>query len=363
MFKVSVIIPVYNAEEYLEESLDSVFNQTLDDIEIICVDDGSTDNSWKMLNDFADTHKNMKIFHQENNGGGAARNYALDYVEGKYIYFMDADDILDLNALKECYEISEEKNLDFLIFKAINYDEDTDSYYDTPIYLMDELHEFVGDKVFSFADLGDYIFKINVTPWSKFYNSEFVRATGSKFAEGLIFHDNIFYWGIIFHAKRMYFYDKILYTRRRHSKSSTGAGDQRFVSTLAINNLIIQRFKENNHLEEYKKRIYNRKINLAFMRYKEVHDQYKEYFYERMKEDFSKLIGHEQYDDCMKNLFIFNRNRFESVVYSNNFEEFNILLRNATLRKENSALNAKIKKAEKLDEPLNNLKSWKLISG
>ena len=65
----------------------------------------------------------------------------------------------------------------------------------------------------------------------------------------------------------------------------------------------------------------------------------------------------------MKNLFIFNRNRFESVVYSNNFEEFKILVRNATLRKENSALNAKIKKAEKLDAPLNNLKSWKLISG
>ena len=66
MIKVSVIIPVYNAEKYLEESLDSIFNQTLEDIEIICVDDGSTDNSWKMLNEFASNHKNMKIFHQTN---------------------------------------------------------------------------------------------------------------------------------------------------------------------------------------------------------------------------------------------------------------------------------------------------------
>ena len=276
MFKVSVIIPVYNAEKYLEEALNSIFNQTLDDIEIICVDDGSTDHSWKMLNDFAATHDNMKIFHQVNKGGGAARNYALNYVEGKYIYFMDADDILDLNALKEFYEISEEKNLDFLIFKAINYDEDTNSYYDTDMYLMEDLYEFVGDEVFSFDDLGEYIFNINVTPWCKFYNSEFVFSTGSKFAEGLIFHDNVFYWGIIFDAKRIYFYNKILYTRRRHSKSSTGAGDQRFTSTIAINNLIIQRFIDHGYFEEYKQKLYNRKINLVFMRYRLVDNQFNE---------------------------------------------------------------------------------------
>lgn len=362
MIKVSVIIPVYNAEKYLEESLNSIFNQTIDDIEIICVDDGSTDNSWKMLNDFAATHDNMKIFHQENNGGGAARNYALNYVEGKYIYFMDADDILKSNALKEFYEISEEKNLDFLIFKAINYDEDTDSYYDTDMYLMEDLYEFVGDKVFSFDDLGDYIFNINVTPWCKFYNSEFVFSTGSKFAEGLIFHDNIFYWGIIFDAKRIYFYNKILYIRRRHSKSSTGAGDQRFTSTIAINNLIIQRFIDHGYLEKYKQKLYNRKINLVFMRYRLVDDQYNEYFYNKLKEDFTKLIGHEKYDDCMKNLWLFNRDRFESVVYSNNFEEFEVLLQNAQIRQDNRILNTKIKNAEKLNEPLNNLKTWKLIS-
>lgn len=363
MFKVSVIIPVYNAEKYLEESLDSIFNQTLDDIEIICVDDGSTDNSWEMLKDFAANHENMKIFHQENGGGGAARNYALNHVEGKYIYFMDADDMLNENALKEFYEIAEEKNLDFLIFKAIDYDEDTDTYFTTDMYLMEELYEFVGDRVFSFDDLGDYIFKINVTPWCKFYNSEFVFSTGSKFAEGLIFHDNIFYWGIIFDAKRMYFYNKTLYTRRRHSKSSTGAGDQRFTSTIAINNMIIQRFIDHGHLEEYKKKLYNRKMSLVFMRYNMVDDQYKEYFYEKLKEDFTKLIGHEKYDDCMKELYLFNRDRFESVVYSNNFEEFEILLKNAKIRDSNRRLNTKIKNAEKLNEPLNNLSSWKFIYG
>lgn len=362
MIKVSVIIPVYNAEKYLKESLDSIFNQTLDDIEIICVDDGSTDNSWKMLNDLAAAHENMKIFHQENNGGGAARNRALNHVEGKYIYFMDADDILDLNALKEFYEISEEKNLDFLIFKAVDYDEDTNSYHETSFFLMEELYEFVGDEVFSFDDLGDYIFRINVTPWCKFYNSEFVFSTGSRFAEGLIFHDNIFYWGIIFHAKRIYFYNKILYTRRRHSKSSTGAGDQRYADTFAIHNMIIQKFIDHGYFKEYEKRLYNKKFTFALKRYNQVDDKYKEYFYTKMKEDFSKMIGHEKYDDFINNTYMFDREFFESVVYSNDFEEFKKLLENTLIKRENNDLSFKINNIEELNNQINNFRTWKLIS-
>ena len=98
------------------------------------------------------------------------------------------------------------------------------------------------------------------------------------------------------------------------------------------------------------------------MRYRLVDNQYNEYFYNKLKEDFTKLIGHEKYDDCMKNLWLFNRDRFESVVYSNNFEEFEVLLQNAQIRQDNRILNTKIKNAEKLNEPLNNLKTWKLIS-
>lgn len=331
-YKVSVIIPVYNAENYLKESLNSIFNQTLDSIEIICVDDGSEDNSWELLKDFSSKHKSMKIFHQENKGGGAARNYALGHVNGKYVYFLDADDSLDQNALKEFYDLSEEKNLDLLIFQAVNYDEDTNSFYDTNLYLMEDIYNIVGENIFCFDDLGDNIFRVNVTPWCKFYNTSFILSTGSEFAEGLIFHDNVFHWGIVFHAKRIYFYKKKLYKRRRHSSSSTGAGDKRFVSTLTIHNLITKRFIENNRFERYKHILYNRKIELVFVRYRDIQDKYKEYFYEKMKEDFFKMIMHEKYVDFMSNVSEFNKDRFESVVYSENFEEFEILLSNSELK-------------------------------
>ena len=352
MVKVSVVIPVYNAEDYLRESLDCIVNQTIDNIEVICVDDGSADSSWDILNEYKNKYENFQIYHQENQGGGAARNYAMRKANGKYIYFMDADDILDTNALKEFYEISEDKNLDFLIFQATNYDEDTGEYFDTDYYLMNDLYDFVGDKIFSFDDLGDHIFDFSVTPWCKFYNREFVLSTNAHFAEGLIFHDNIFFWDIIFDAERMYFYRKKYYTRRLHSASSTGAGDKRYVSSIKIYNMIVQKFIDHGYFEKYKERLYNGKIKRVFVRYNGIRDEYKEFYYNAMKEDFSKIIGHERYDEFMENINDYNRSRFEKVVASRDFYEFEALMENFKLEREIIKLN---KKQESLQRRFDNL--------
>ena len=100
MVKISVIIPVYNVENYLEESLDSIINQTFTDLEIICVNDGSTDNSPSILNNYANKDSRINIINQENKGLSAARNSGLDVATGDYIYFFDSDDILELTALE-----------------------------------------------------------------------------------------------------------------------------------------------------------------------------------------------------------------------------------------------------------------------
>ena len=92
MVKISVVIPIYNCEEYLEESIRSILNQTFKDIEIVCVDDGSTDNSLDILNKLASDDSRLKVFSQENQGSSFARNNALRKVSGDYVYFFDADD-------------------------------------------------------------------------------------------------------------------------------------------------------------------------------------------------------------------------------------------------------------------------------
>ena len=96
---VSVIIPVYNTEKYLEECLKSVINQTLKVIEIICIDDGSTDNSPDILKEYSEKDGRIRIYSQTNKGQGAARNRGIDLAKGEYVYFIDSDDFMEINFL------------------------------------------------------------------------------------------------------------------------------------------------------------------------------------------------------------------------------------------------------------------------
>jgi len=109
--KISVVIPVYNAEKYLEQCLLSVVNQTLGDIEIICVDDGSTDNSSNILKEYSKEDNRVNIIKQANNGPGVARNTGLKSAKGEYVSFLDSDDfIINLNAFNLLFNIAKEKN-------------------------------------------------------------------------------------------------------------------------------------------------------------------------------------------------------------------------------------------------------------
>ena len=322
MVKVSVIMPVYNAEDYLAESIDCILNQTIEDWELICVDDGSKDNSLQMLNEYASQDSRIHVYHQENRGGGAARNVAIEHATGEYMYCMDADDMIDLDALEKLYILALQRDLDLIIFQAINYDDKLDEYYHSEYYDMNELADYVGEDVFNIDTLGEYIFKVSVTPWCKFYKTDFVKDSNAQFAEGLIFHDNIFSWDVLFNAERIMFLRQSLYIRRRHITSSTGAGDKRHTSTITINNMITKRFMDYGYFDQYKSRLYNKKIYLAYRRFGEVQDEFKPYFYDVMKEDFTKMLSHELYDDFLENAKENNVRRFNDVVNSKDYDDF-----------------------------------------
>ncbi len=112
MIKISVIIPIYNGEEYLEQCIQSVFNQTLKEIELICVDDGSVDNSVQIIQKYAEKDKRISLFQQKNQGPGPARNFALKHAKGKFVAFLDADDYyLDADALEKMVRTCEERDV------------------------------------------------------------------------------------------------------------------------------------------------------------------------------------------------------------------------------------------------------------
>ncbi len=116
--KVSVIIPVYKTEKYIRECMDSVVNQTLKDIEIICVDDGSPDNSGKILDEYAKRDNRVHVIHQKNAGVSVARNRGISEAKGEFIKFVDSDDFIDKDTCKICYDKSKELDADIVFHNA-----------------------------------------------------------------------------------------------------------------------------------------------------------------------------------------------------------------------------------------------------
>ena len=354
MVKVSVIMPVYNASDYLEDSINGILNQSLKDLELICVDDGSKDNSLEILNDFAAKDSRVKVYHQENRGGGAARNVALSYATGEYLYCMDADDELDLNALKELYKIATKKDLDFIMFRATNYDVDTGVSQKIRYFRMDAVAEKVGESVFSYRDLGDLIFETSSTPWCKFYNLDFVKRTGAQFAEGLIFHDNIFWWDILLNGERIYFYKKYLYTRKNHSKSSTGAGDRRYIDSIKISDMIWEIFFRHNLFDEYKTGMGIRKFEKVYHWYPEIQPELREMYFQAMKEDYERIAADKEfYDYIIDDLTPKSKAIFLNTLASENHKQFDKKMENILLKEE-------IEELKEENEEIKSSKSWKI---
>ncbi len=119
--KVTVIIPCYNVEQYIEECLQSIMSQTLNNMEIICVDDGSSDKTQSILLKQAEVDNRITVLGQCNSGQGSARNQGVLYAQGDYLYFMDGDDLLEVNALQKLYEKASCENLDVLCFDGVSF--------------------------------------------------------------------------------------------------------------------------------------------------------------------------------------------------------------------------------------------------
>ena len=149
--KVSVIIPVYNTERYLRQCLDSVVNQTLRDIEIICVDDGSTDGSLEILREYQAKDERIKILSQEKSNAGNARNLGLSIAEGEYLSFLDSDDFFELTMLEHMFACAKSGNVDIVVCEMKVYYEDTGDAVSVSWHIKKEY--LPAKTFFSFKDI------------------------------------------------------------------------------------------------------------------------------------------------------------------------------------------------------------------
>ena len=200
--KVSVIMPVYNVIDYLPDTLKCVANQSLKDIEIICVDDGSTDGSDKVLDEFAARDARFTIIHQKNQFAGVARNNGLAVAKGKYVVFWDSDDIFRINALEKLYMEAERTEAEIVVCSANRYDDQLKKEILTALYLNEPL--LPENRPFSRQDMGSHIFNFSTNvPWNKFYLRSFVLGHGLRFEARRQANDTYFVLMAYYYAKRI----------------------------------------------------------------------------------------------------------------------------------------------------------------
>ena len=218
--KVSVIMPIYNAGEYLSRAMSDVLNQTLSDIELICVDDGSTDNSPSIIKKLAARDSRIKTICQPNGGAAVARNRGLEMAEGEYIMFLDADDFYEKNLLEELYNIAESGNLDVAVTRYDIYNDSKD-VFSTP---SDEPHAsiFVPGGITSKNENPEFILASTTGyVWNKLFRASFMRDKKLAFDPELyVFEDVHFVCSALSMAERVARVEDILIHHRVYSDQS-----------------------------------------------------------------------------------------------------------------------------------------------
>ncbi len=221
MAKVSIIVPTYNVEQYLEECLDSIVNQTLKDLEIICINDGSTDRSLSILERYAAEDERIIIIDKENEGYGCAMNDGLDRASGEYVGIVEPDDFVDLHMFEDLYHIALEKDLDIVKADFYRFVRDkkgrTLKFYDALSKDKSGYNKVINPKE------NDRIFSYVLNTWSGIYRRSFIEKYHIRHntTPGASFQDNGFWFQTFCLADRVYFVNKPYYMNRRDNPNSS----------------------------------------------------------------------------------------------------------------------------------------------
>lgn len=273
MKKLSIIIPIYNTEKYIEKCLNSILKQGYIDIEIICVDDGSDDNSIKILEKYNDK---IKIIKQKNLGSGVARNLALSGAAGEYVLFIDSDDWLIANSISEFIKTINKTQAEVIIFGALTYSKNK---LRKGSYSFNKIPKKYHNKIFNKYDFKNDIFKFPSTAWTKLYKRDFLIKNNIKFQEIFVGQDQIFFIKTMLKADSIYVLDKNLYcyTKKRPG-SVTSIKKKTSFSPIDVF------WAVNEALEDYNYTIINRYFLKATFWLTKMQDDLKEDYYRRYSE-------------------------------------------------------------------------------
>ena len=251
MVKISVIIPLFNVEYYLEEALDSVINQTIfNDIEVIIVDDGSTDNSRFLVNKYAIDYNNVTVLRKENGGPGLARNYGMKYAKGEYIHFFDSDDFLPYDAYEKLYNFAKKDDYDIVSGNFLRFNHEKTWTTLIADYIYSGLEENI-EKI-KLEDNTNLTWDTIV--WNKLFKREFLEKSNVQFNEGS--------------------FQDIMYTMKLLSKASN-----------KVSSLVSEFLKENIEDEEILANKYHKWLTADIPMFIEMIEDYPKEYHEFLKEN------------------------------------------------------------------------------
>lgn len=321
---VSVIMPVYNGEAYLRQCLDSVVNQTLKEIEIICVDDGSSDRSVEILKEYGAKDERITVIQQENAGAGAARNNGLSRASGRYLSFLDSDDFFETDMLEKAVAKIEADRADFVVFRCDHYLNDTNTFKKAAYTLKKQtLPPYVP---FNFRQITDNVFKAFVGwAWDKVYDREFVMKHNLKFQEQRTSNDMLFVFSALVLAGRITCLDDVLaHQRRNNGESLSNTREKSWFCFYNALTALRDMLKEKGLYEELKRDFVNYAVHFSlwnlntitgdcyYKLYDKLHNEWFEelevtghdqsYFYN--KEEYKQLEDILRYDSTEYNLKI-----------------------------------------------------------
>lgn len=314
MKKVSVIIPVYNAEVYLSNCLESIVNQTYENIEILIINDGSTDSSFEICEKYKAKDARIKLFDIENSGVSTARNIGLNHATGEYITFVDSDDWADLNMLEFAVEKIQQDKSDIVIWSY--YKTFREESFKLPM-VTSENRVFIDDKSLLYYKSVDSMYgqKKNEqsvsagTVWCKLYKSELIKEHQLQFNPLLTrAQDTVFSINAFRIANKITYYNEHLY-HYRITSTSTSSGTRFISDTLTPFNALLDEFqmfiKYVEDKEQFTK-VFNvraTKVLLWHLEHNYFHEKFKGNIFKRIS-SVSKLIKPDIYQSAIKNVEI-----------------------------------------------------------
>ena len=290
---ISVIIPIYNTEQYLKECLDSVCSQSYKDIEIICINDGSTDNSEEIMRDYAKKDSRIKILSQHNQGISISRNNGIERAQGEYIFFLDSDDTIEPNAIETLYKRAHQTQADIVICnlnKVTPSDENKEKYQiwkridsKGKIHIQEDM-----PLTFDTQDISEYIFITESYAWNKLYKTEFIKKHNIKFMPEIIYEDIVYFTDILLANPQMSYCNQALYNYKLRDDSLCHKTDKKQLNIIKVFEILENKLSGFKEEKKIRNNLYHMKKYLYTWIYVKIPEENKQEYKKRVRKELKR---------------------------------------------------------------------------